>query len=278
MSNYHCLVAGLPDVVFDGGKVTFSIDDFKKDIYPALSPADAKCIDLFFLAWDNENILKLLKQGAEAPLERTGCYTREELLDIIEAAKAGDARKAETPAYLYEFLEYYFKNEQHEGFLWADVLSTCYYRYATSSPNKFVAEWFAFNMNVNNLLVAMLARKYKLSVAEVVIGEGEVAEALRTSAARDFGLSTTIDYLETVQRLSENEQLQEREHQLDEMRWAWLEENSVFHYFTIERLFVFLQKLDIIARWAKLDSEKGMQRYTELVEELKGGLEQTVME
>jgi hypothetical protein len=76
--------------------------------------------------------------------------------------------------------------------------------------------------------------------------------------------------------LSENEQLQEREHQLDEMRWAWLDENSVFNYFTVERLFVFLQKLDIVARWAKLDSEKGMQRYTELIDDLKGGLKESV--
>ncbi len=276
MSNYHCLVAGLPDVVFDGGKVTFSIDDFKRDIYPALSSADAKCVDLFFLAWDNENILKLLFKGADAPLERTGCYTREELLDIIDAAKMGDVRKPGVPAYLYDFLEYYFENEQVVSVMWPDVLSAHYYGYAISSPNKFVSGWFEFNMNVNNLLVAMLARKYKMGVADVVVGSGEVAEALRTSAARDFGLASTIDYLETVQRLSENDRLQEREHLLDEMRWAWLDDNSVFNYFGVERLFVFLQKLDILARWATLDSEKGMQRYTELIEDLKGGLEQTV--
>ena len=273
MSDYHYLVAGLPDVAFDGGKVAFTIDNFKEDIYPALSATDAKYIDLFFLAWDNENMMKLLREGSEAPLERTGCYSREELLEIIETAKNGDSRNAAVPAYLYEFLEFYFGNEQTEGIMWPDVLGSHYYNYATSVPNKFLAGWFAFNQNVNNLLVAMLARKYKLGVADVVVGEGEVAEALRTSAARDFGLSGTLDYIEKIQRLSENDQLQEREHQLDEMRWAWLEENSVFNYFTVEPLFVFLQKLDIIARWAKLDSEKGMQRYTELIEELKGGLE-----
>ena len=75
-----------------------------------------------------------------------------------------------------------------------------------------------------------------------------------------------------MQRLSENDKLQEREHQLDEIRWAWLEDNSVFNYFTVERLYVFLQKLDIISRWAKLDSETGMQRYNELIDNLKSGL------
>ena len=273
MSNYHYLVAGLPDIAFDGSKVTFTIDDFKESIYPALSSADAKCVDLFFLAWDNENIIKLLREGSEAQLERSGCYNKEELLEIIASAKNGDPRNDKIPAYLYNFLEYYYGSEQVASAMLSDILSAYYYEYATASSNKFIASWFTFNMNVNNLLVAMLARKYKLGVADVVVGNNEVAEALRSSAARDFGLSSTLDYLETVQRLSENDQLQEREHLLDEMRWQWLEENSVFNYFTIEPLFVFLQKLDIVARWAKLDSEKGMQRYTELIDNLKGGLE-----
>lgn len=276
MSSYHCLIAGLPDIAFDGGKVVYTIDNFREDVYPMLSAEDAKCIDLFFLARDNENLLKLLREGSEVVFENNGCYSAEELLEIVDAAKNGDPRKKDVPAYFYDFLDFYFQNEQVEGIMWPDVLSTHYYQYATASSNKFLADWFTFNMNVNNLLVAMLARKYKLGVADVVVGDGEVAEALRTSAARDFGLTGTIDYLEKVQRLSENDQLQEREHQLDEMRWAWLDENSVFNYFTVERLFVFLQKLDIVARWAKLDSEKGMQRYTELIDDLKGGLKESV--
>ena len=117
----------------------------------------------------------------------------------------------------------------------------------------------------------MTARKYKLGVDNVVIGEGEVAEALRTSGARDFGLTGTIDYIEDLQRLNENSRLQERELQLDAMRWRWLEENSVFCYFSVERIFVFLQKLIIVERWARLDAEKGMERYNGMIAELKKG-------
>ena len=272
MSSYYCLVAGLPDVLFDGSKTAFTIDRFREDIYPSLSPADAKYIDLFFLAWDNENLLKLLREGSEVELARTGCYSKDALLDIIAQMKNGDARDAQVPSYLYDFLEHYFASEQGEPRLWADVLGTYYYAYAMKAHNKFVSAWFTFNLDVNNILVAMTARKYKMNVADVVIGDNEVADALRTSSARDFGLSGTFEYLEALQRLSENDKLQEREHQLDEIRWAWLEDNSVFNYFTVERLYVFLQKLDIISRWAKLDSETGMQRYNELIDNLKSGL------
>ena len=152
------------------------------------------------------------------------------------------------------------------------MLSAYYYEYAVSCSNRFAAQWFTFNLNVNNILVAMTARKYKLGVEECVVGNGEVAEALRTSGARDFGLTGTLDYIEDVQRLSENTRLQEREHQLDEMRWRWLDDNSVFCYFSVERLFVFLQKLVIVERWAGLDAESGMERYNEMIAELKKGM------
>ena len=94
---------------------------------------------------------------------------------------------------------------------------------------------------------------------------------MRTSGARDFGLAGTLDYIEELQRLNENARLQEREHQLDEMRWRWLEDNSVFCYFSVERLFVFLQKLIIVERWARLDADSGMLRYNGMIAELKKG-------
>lgn len=274
MSDYYCLVAGLPDVAFDGGKLNFSIERFKDEIYPGLSVDDARKIDLFFLAWDNENILKILRSSVDAKLERTGCYNGEQLNEIIVAAKEGDPRSDDIPSYIYDFLEYYFENESRENIVWDDILATHYYSYATNCSNKFIADWFEFNLNVNNLLVALSARKYKLNAAEYVIGDNEVAEAIRTSGARDFGLSGTIDYLDAVMRLSENDKLKEREHLFDEMRWTYLEDNSVFNYFTVEKLFVFLQKLDIITRWTKLDEEQGMQRYKELIEGLKSGISQ----
>ncbi|MBQ5645154.1 MAG: DUF2764 family protein, partial [Bacteroidaceae bacterium] len=173
----------------------------------------------------------------------------------------------------YRFFDYYIANESNENIIWNDVLSAYYYDYATASSNKFVAAWFAFNRNVNNILVAFTARKYRMNIADVVIGDDEVAEALRTSSARDFELSGALDYFEAVQRMSENAKLQEREHQLDELRWRWLDDNSVFNYFTVERLFVFLQKLIIVERWASLDADEGMKRYNEMIAELKSGMD-----
>ena len=272
MSEYYCLVAGLPDIVFDGSKINYSIERFKEEIYACLTKEDAARIDLFFYAWDNENIIEILRNGADANLSRLGRYSHEELAELIAAAKSGDARTADYPAYMYDFLEYYFENEAREGVMFEDVLAAHYYNYAVGCGNKFLSEWFAFNRNLNNLQVAFIARKFKMNISDCVVGDDEITETIRTSNARDFDLTATLDYLEAVQRLCEMDKLQERERQVDELRWNWLDDNSVFLYFTVERLFVFLQKLDIIMRWAKLDAESGMARYKELIEGLKSGL------
>ena len=273
MSNYYCLVAGLPDIVFDGSRVAFNVERFKEEIYPSLSADDTRCVDLFFLSRDNANILAILRHGEDAVLNSLGCYSQKELEEIIFSAKNGDIPLKDVPSYIYRFFEYYVANEANENIIWEDVLSSYYYEYATKCKNSFVAEWFTFNLNVNNILVALAARKYKMNVADAIIGEGEIAEALRTSGARDFGLTGTVEYLETLQRLSENSMLQEREHQLDEMRWKWLDENSVFNYFSVEKLFGFLIKLSIIERWMVLDAEEGMKRYNEMIAALKSGMD-----
>ena len=278
MSNYYCLVAGLPDVVFDGSKQAYTVERFKEEIYPEFSEQDAACIDLFFLERDNANILNILRNGEEAAIGQYGCFSRKELEEIIFSAKEGDAPVKGVPSYIYSFLEHYFATEGNTNLIWEDVLSSYYYDYATKSANSFVAEWFTFNRNVNNILVAFAARKYRMNIAEAVIGDGEVADALRTSGARDFGLTGTLDYFESVQRLSENSRLQERERQLDDMRWKWLDDNSVFSYFSVERLFVFLVKLSIIERWSKLDADMGMQRYNEMIAELKSGMDSKSVE
>ncbi len=278
MSNYYCLVAGLPEVAFDGSKSAYNVERFKEEIYPELSAEDAACVDLFFLERDNANLLDILRKGDEAEIGLQGCYSRSELEEIISAAKNGDSVSKNVPSYICRFIEHYISNEGNANIIWADVLSAYYYDYATRCANGFIADWFKFNRNVNNILVAFSARKYKMNIADVVIGEGEVADALRTSGARDFGLTNELDYFESIQRLSENPRLQERERQLDEIRWKWLEDNSVFNYFSVERLFVFLLKLSIIERWAELDADKGMLRYKELIAELKSGMDSKSVE
>ena len=45
--------------------------------------------------------------------------------------------------------------------------------------------------------------------------------------------------------------------------------NPFFDYFTIERIFAFLLKLEMIERWISLDKERGNQLFRSIIESLK---------
>ena len=135
--------------------------------------------------------------------------------------------------------------------------------------NMFVSAWFEFNLNINNILVAFTSRKFKWDIASNVVGNTEVCEALRTSSARDFGLSGEVDVFESLVKISEITELVEREKKLDALRWNWMEDAIFFDYFTIERIFAFLLKLEMIERWISLDKERGNQLFRSIIESLK---------
>lgn len=268
MSTYYCLVAGLPDISLDDGKLSYSVSDFKTELYPDLSAQDRKLIDLFYLKFDNTAILKLLK-NKDAVIEDKGNFSAEELLQLIEAVREGDTPDKKYPSYLVNFVSQYLQLSQDELYRADDLLAALYYSYGMSSNNAFIASWFEFNLNLNNILAALAARKYKLEVSSVIVGTTSICEQLRTSNARDFGLNETLEYFEALQRIADIEELVEREKKVDMLKWKWLEDESFFHYFTIERIFVFLMQLEMIERWISLDKEKGNELFRKMIQDLK---------
>lgn len=269
MSKYYYLVAGLPELTLEDSKLSYTVADFKTELYPALSEEDKKLIDLFYLQFDNANVLKLLKDK-DAAIDSRGVYSAEDLAEYILLLKdGGELADSVFPSYLSIFISEYFNVPAEEDFLHEDRLAALYYDYAMKCKNKFVSAWFGFNLTMNNILVALIARKFKMDIAPLIVGDTEVCETLRTSSARDFGLAGEVDMLELLVKISETEELVEREKKIDQLRWNWMEEATFFNYFTIERLFVFLLQLEMIERWISLDKEKGNQLFRSIIAALK---------
>lgn len=268
MSAYYYLVAGLPDISLEDGKLSYTISDFRAESYGDLSAKDQALIDLFYLKYDHADLLSLLKDK-DAVTQGKGNVSSEDLLQLIASVKEGEKPDAKFPSYLYDFIAQYLALPADELYKAENLLASAYYAYAMKSKNPFIASWFEFNLNINNILAAFAARKYKMNVAEVIVGDTDVCEMLRTSNARDFGLSETLDYFEPLQRLVETDDLVEREKKVDQLKWKWLEDASFFHYFTIERLFVFLLQLEMIERWVLLDKEKGSELFRQMIQNLK---------
>ena len=82
MNKYYYLVAGLPELTLEDSKLNYTVADFKTEIYPGLSTSDQKLMDLFYLKFDNTNVLKLLKDK-DVIIDMRGNFSAEELNEYI---------------------------------------------------------------------------------------------------------------------------------------------------------------------------------------------------
>ena len=237
-----------------------------------MSDKDKNIIDLFYLKFDNDNLLHLLKDK-EYVVKRNGNFSSDELLSLIDTIKDGDIPDRKYPSYFSKFISEYLALAPEDAYRASDMLTSDYYSYAMRTKNNFVSAWFEFNLNLNNIQSAISARKYKIDVASTIVGDTDVCEMLRTSNARDFGLGDTLPYLENIQRISEIDDLLEREKKVDLLKWNWMEDESFFNYFTVERLFVFLLQLEMIERWISLDKDKGNELFRALIQGLKNDVQ-----
>ena len=274
MSQYYYLVTGLPELSLDDNKLNYTVGDFKTEFYPQLSKEDQALVDLYYLKYDNANLLKLLKDR-EAVIDPRGNYTVDQFVAVFKQfdEEGVITSPGSLPSYIIKFIQTYLTQQEtgvSSDVLVEDCLAGLYYEYAMRCTNDFVASWFEFNLNTNNVLVALAARKYKLPIASFIVGDTEICQALKTSNARDFGLTTELDYFDQLLKISETDDLVDREKRLDQLRWKWMEDKTFFDYFSIERLYVFLLQLEIIERWISLDKEKGNQMFREIIDSLKG--------
>lgn len=283
MGKYYCLIAGLPDITLDDSKLTYSVADFREELDGILTDADKKLIDLFYLKFDNKNVLAYIKQSESNP-ESRGRIAYDELDALYKALREEEKppKNNRIPAYFERFFQLYIENEENENkrqdISWEDRLAALYYAYAMKNSNKFVVAWFELNLNINNMLTAITCRKHGLDKAEYIVGDNGVAEALRTSNARDFGLSDEVEYLPELQRIAEESDLMVREKKIDLLKWKWLEEQTFFKTFDIESVYAYLLKLEMIERWVTLDKETGDKTFREIVGAMKKGSLNTLNE
>ncbi|MCD7937971.1 MAG: DUF2764 domain-containing protein [Tannerellaceae bacterium] len=276
MGKYYYLIAGLPDIELDDDKLTYSLSDFREELAGNLTAADQELIDLFYFKFDNKNLNQQLEWPDSDPDPR-GNLSVEELADLIAIVRDEDRvpKNSRIPAYFTAFLKSRYSgdaiSEEKTVISPEDQLASLYYDYAMKNSNRFVSEWFELNLNISNILTAITCRKFGLDKSLYIVGHNEVAETLRTSNARDFHLGDSVDYMQALLRVAEENDLYTRERRIDQIKWEWLEENTFFKPFDIESVFAYLLKLEMIERWVKLDKVAGEKTFRELVGSMKKG-------
>ena len=269
MANYYCLMAGLPDLSLDDCKAGPSVMDLKEELDGVLTPADKKLVYYFFLKYDCQNLVRLLKDP-EAEIDPRGNFTAEQYTDLMTSARELNFNVHRYPSFMSIFVRNYKYNSEMSGFFAEDAMALDYYRYAMTCPNRILSEWFAFNLDVTNVLTALIARKYGWNVADYIQGDGEVCEMIRQNAnARDFDLTCEYDFMADVMRIAECADPVQKERRADELKWQWWEERTFMEPFSIEALVAYLAKREMTDRWARLDVETGRAHFRQIIDNLR---------
>ena len=141
------------------------------------------------------------------------------------------------------------------------------------AKNRFIRDWFSFNRDMNNVLVAQICRKHGFDVKQQIVGEGEVAEQLRThTTQKDFGLVEVMDDAAELLALAQIEDLMQREKAQDAIRFEWLQSRTEFDFFSAEMVFAYYLEAVMLHRWSLLTVEEGEKVFRELVKDMKKGV------
>jgi len=131
-----------------------------------------------------------------------------------------------------------------------------FYLSCLESENRFIREYFLFDLNVRNAKVRTinkaLNRPMDLDVISITDEDYEFEE------------------LSQLESILEGKDILVKEKALDQLMWRKIDELTTFNYFDLDAILGFITKLHITDRWFKLDENTGRELFRKLVEEIRG--------
>ena len=131
-----------------------------------------------------------------------------------------------------------------------------FYRAALKHGNRFIRDWFRFDLDLRNTTVSYLndslGRPDKQDM--ILLEDRETEEFFELDDARN------------VLNLGD---ILKRERGLDELRWRKIDELTILDSFDLEVLLGYVAKLKIIDRWLQLDPDSGRELFRRLVEDIR---------
>ncbi len=133
-------------------------------------------------------------------------------------------------------------------------LTRDFYESAVKDSDRFLKEYFTFDLNVRNGKARFLNKAFErpLDQDTIRLDTGEFAEGQRLEEA-----------LNAPDLLS-------RERGLDSLMWDKINEITTFNYFDLDAILGFIARLRIIGRWFALDEKTGRKMFRRLVDEVRG--------
>ena len=261
-------MAGAPDITLDDVRGAQSVAEFKEELAGLLTAEDKKLMFYFYLRYDCLNLVKMLKDS-EAEISPLGNYSREDYEEMMALEHDMGSKVYTYPTFLLDFAHTYSQNKDRAGYFPEDSILLEYYKYAIKCPNRMLRDWFNMNLNVTNILTALIAKKNGWNVSEYIQGDNDVCEMIRTNNTRDFDLGHELDYMGDLMKIVDCDDPVEKEKRIDVFKWMWLDEQTFMKVFSVEAVFAYMCKLEMLERWEKLDVETGRETFRQIIENLR---------
>ncbi|HCY74041.1 MAG TPA: hypothetical protein DHU75_08250 [Rikenellaceae bacterium] len=136
-----------------------------------------------------------------------------------------------------------------------DKLNEDFYKQVLKCPNAFIKGYFLYDLNVRNVRVRFINQN---------LGRPSEEDVLNI-LPEDYEFEDE----EKVRDILNNSDILGRERALDDLMWAKAEELCGLQVFSADCIYAFIAKLQIVARWLKLDPQTGRQLFKQLVEEIR---------
>ena len=129
-----------------------------------------------------------------------------------------------------------------------------FYEAALKDKERFIKEYFTFDLNVRNGKARFLNKAFERPIDQDTIN----------LEVREF---TELQRLDEVLNAPD---LLSRERGLDSMMWEKILQITTFNYFDLDAILGFIARLHIIGRWFALDEKTGREMFHRLVDEVRG--------
>ena len=146
-----------------------------------------------------------------------------------------------------------------------EKLDAGFYCSALLHDDAFIRNYFRFDLNIRNAKVKYLNKALGRPADKDLLTFGEDTDPkVHEAAASEFEEAADM---ETV--LAQTDILA-RERGIDDLMWDKISDLTTFNYFDIDAILGFITKMNIVARWFRLDEQTGREMFKKLVDEVRG--------
>lgn len=260
---YYGLISGLGKLL-PGKSLSESILSYLDLLSVQLDPKDYYQAVMLMYTYDNQNFLSTYFE--RGTFNSNGNLKEDELSLIIKNRNSEDV-------YFNDFLENYSLSDESLSQIQIEkYLTQHYYDFIQNNGNAFLANWAQFNLTLRNLTTVYSLRALGIDDDDQFINGGYFSgiELKRINIA---DLDRQYPYLKRKFEALEIKNPIDRKLKVDEIKWEYLDDQSFFEYFTVERALTHLLKLMDLEVWKTIDNELGNELIEQYVERVNVELE-----